>query len=87
MDGIGYTGTDTSTDTSIDTCTGADTYIYTDAVWFIGATHAKTNLSTQENSEEAQTWLPGQECYQRRHERSEVATTEGALEAHSRLVV
>jgi len=58
-----------------------------DAVWFIGATHAKTYLSAQENPAEAEAWLSGQECYQGWHARSEGATTEGSLEAHSRLAL
>lgn len=58
-----------------------------DAVWFIGATHAKTNLSTQENPTEAKAWFPCQELYQGWYACSEVSTTEGALEAHSRLAL
>ena len=68
-------------------CACTDASACADAVWFIGATHAKTYLSAQENPAEAEAWLSGQECYQGWHARSEGATTEGSLEAHSRLVL
>ncbi len=56
------------------------------AVWFLGATHAETNLSAKEDSSTAKAWLHGEDVNQRWRPCSPGKASEGSLEVN-RLVV
>ena len=52
------------------------------AIWFLGAAHAETYLSTKEDSSTAKAWLHGEDVDQWRCPCTPVKAAEGSLEAN-----